>query len=126
MISNMDTESSRDNNGEVWNTRRNHIGWKMYLRNDAKGTISSYAAPARQTAYQGLPPCYAFVGDGEPFYSEMLKDVEDLKAAGVEADVDICQTDVHAFDMLRPEEAIAIQARAKLMERFEYALEHYR
>ena len=26
-----DTESSADNHGRVWNTRRNHWGWKHYL-----------------------------------------------------------------------------------------------
>ena len=31
MISNIDTESSRDNHGKVWNTRRNHLGWRLYL-----------------------------------------------------------------------------------------------
>ncbi len=28
MISNIDTESSRDNHGRVWNTNRNHFGWR--------------------------------------------------------------------------------------------------
>ena len=32
MLSNFDTDSSRSNHGRVWNTRRNHLGWKLYLR----------------------------------------------------------------------------------------------
>lgn len=36
MISNLDTESSHNNHGKVWNTRRNHLGRRMYLRKDAK------------------------------------------------------------------------------------------
>lgn len=36
MIDNWDTESSRDNHGRVWNTWKNHFGWRLYLRKDAK------------------------------------------------------------------------------------------
>ena len=33
MIDDRDTESSRDNHGISWNTKRNHAAWKLYLRN---------------------------------------------------------------------------------------------
>ena len=52
MIDNLDTASSENNHGKIWNTRRNHFGWKMYLRGDAKSRVSPYAAPARQTAWR--------------------------------------------------------------------------
>lgn len=32
MLDNEDTETSRDNHAPVWNTRRNHYGWRQYLR----------------------------------------------------------------------------------------------
>ena len=32
MLDDRDTETSRDNHGKVWNTRRNHFGWHCYLR----------------------------------------------------------------------------------------------
>ena len=86
MLDNFDTGSSRNNHGKVWNTERNHLGWRAYLRADAKKAVSPYAAPARQSDYRGLPPCYTFVGSGEPFYAETLRYVENLKAAGVEAE----------------------------------------
>ena len=54
MIDNFDTETSRNNHAKVWNTRRNHIGWKLYLRSDAQNDVSPYAAAARQTDYHGL------------------------------------------------------------------------
>lgn len=126
MIDNLDTESSRDNHGKVWNTRRNHLGWRVYLRGNAKKQVSPYAAPARQTDYVGLPPCYTFVGDGEPFYAETLTYVENLRSAGVEAEADIYPTNVHAFDMLRSEDDLSRKAVEKFDQRFEYALEHYR
>ena len=119
MISNIDTESSRDNHGRVWNTRRNHLGWRMYLRKDAKKAVSPYAAPAGQTDYSGLPPCYTFVGDGEPFFSETLEYVKNLKAAGVEAEVDVYHTDMHAFDMLQPDDAMSREAAEKFNRHFE-------
>lgn len=67
MLDDRDTESSRDNHGQVWNTRKNHIAWKLYLRGTPKGHVPAYAAPARAQDVSGLPPAYTFVGDGEPF-----------------------------------------------------------
>lgn len=125
MLDNFDTESSRDNHGRVWNTRRNHFGWRMYLGKDAKKAVPPYAAPARQTDFTGLPPTYTFVGDGEPFYRETLDFIENLKKAGVEADVDVYPSDMHAFDMLKPELDISRQAIRKFNEKFEYAKKHY-
>lgn len=125
MLSNIDTESSRNNHGKVWNTRRNHIGWGLYLRGGAKKAVSPYAAPAAQTDYRNLPPCCTFVGDGEPFYIETLKFVEDLRAAGVEAEADVYHTDVHAFDLIRPNEELSKRAIEKVHDRFAFALEHY-
>ena len=103
MMDNLDTDSSRDNRGKVWNTRRNHFGWRIYLRGKAKKKVSPYAAPARQTDYSGLPPAYTFVGDGEPFYAETLAYVEHLNKAGVPAHADVWHSNMHAFDMLRPD-----------------------
>ena len=125
MLSNLDTDSSRDNRGRVWNTQRNHIGWKLYLRQQAGETVSPYASPSHQTDYSGLPLCYTFVGDGEPFYSETLEYVAALKAAGVEAEADVYHTDMHAFDMLNPGSAISRRAVGRFRRHFAYAIEHF-
>lgn len=125
MISNMDTDSSWDNHGKVWNTRRNHLGWRLYLRKDAKKAVSPYAAPIWQTDYRDLPPCYTFVGDGEPFYCETLEYVSRLKAAGVEAEVDVYHADMHAFDMLRPNDPMSKKAVEQFNVHFEKALGRY-
>lgn len=124
MIDNLDTESSRDNHGRIWNTRKNHMAWRMYLRKDAKSMVSAYAAPARQTDYACLPPAYTFVGDGEPFYAETLSYVENLQKAGVPAKVDVYHSDMHAFDMMKPEEETSRRAIARFNEEFAYAAEH--
>ena len=122
MLSNIDTESSRDNHGRVWNTRRNHFGWRLYLRRQAKEKVSPYAAPIHQTDYHDLPQCYTFVGEGEPFYAETLQYVENLRAAGVPAEVDVYPTDMHAFDMLHPQDAVSKEAIQNFERHFEQAL----
>ncbi|MBQ7063694.1 MAG: alpha/beta hydrolase [Firmicutes bacterium] len=125
MLSNVDTESSKDNHGKVWNTRRNHLGWWTYLRHDAKKEVSPYASPAWQTDYRGLPPCYTFVGDGEPFYTETLDYVRHLKEAGVSAEVDVYHSDRHAFDLMRPGEEPGRSAIRRFEKYFDYVLKTY-
>lgn len=89
MLDDRDTPSSQNNHAPVWNTKRNHIGWKAYLGEFWKKEVPAYAAPARQTDYSNLPPAYTFVGDIEPFYWETLMYIENLKKAGVEAKADV-------------------------------------
>lgn len=126
MLDDRDTESSRDNNAPNWNTKRNHKAWKRYLR-EAYGTdlVSPYAAPARQTDYRNLPPCYTYVGDIEPFYQETVDYVNNLKAAGVEASLDIYPDWFHAYDCLFPMKKISREAIGKFEEQFARAVANY-
>ncbi len=125
MIDNFDTDSSKDNHSKVWNTRRNHQAWAVYLRKDAKKEVSPYAAPARQTDYSHLPPAYTFVCTAEPFYCETVKYIDDLKAAGIEAEVDVYEGMYHAFDMNEPKHPTSRDAIKNFNEHFAYAKEHY-
>ena len=125
MLDNLDTASSRDNHGKVWNTRRNHLGWRMYLRGRARKKVCPYAAAARQTNYENLPPAYTFVGDGEPFHSETLTYIKHLQDAGIEASADVYHSNMHAFDMLRPDLPESREAIRKFEEVFAYAAGHY-
>ena len=125
MLDDRDTESSRDNHGKVWNTRKNHLAWKLYLHGTPKMQVPVYAAPARAKDFSGLPPAYTFVGDREPFYTETLCYIENLNRAGIPADVDVYHTDIHAFDMMRPELEISRVAAEKFNQAFAYAKEHY-
>ena len=126
MLDDRDTESSRDNHAPNWNTKKNHKAWKRYLRG-AYGTdlVSYYAAPARQTDYRNLPPCYTYVGDIEPFYRETVDYVENLTEAGVEAFLDVYPDWFHAYDVLFPLKSVSREAIRKFEEHFAYALEHY-
>lgn len=125
MIDNFDTESSKDNHAKVWNSRRNHQAWAVYLRKDAKKAVSPYAAPARRTDYTGLPPAYTFVCTAEPFYCETLTFIDNMRRAGVEAEVDVYDGLYHAFDMREPDSHAGKKAIARFNERFAYAKEHY-
>lgn len=96
-----DTDSSRDNHGHVWNTRRNHRGWKLYLGDlYGSGDVPAYASPAREADYHDLPPCYTYVEDGEPFYDETLAYVQKLNEAGIDARADVYHGNIHGFDAL--------------------------
>ncbi len=115
-----DTESSRDNHGRVWNTRKNHRGWRLYLRRlYGSDQVPPYASPARETDYRGLPPCYTYVCDGEPFYRETLDYVQRLRAAGVPARVDVFPGNLHAFDLFRFWTKEAAEARENRAAAFE-------
>lgn len=125
MLDDRDTDSSRDNHAPVWNTRKNHRAWKRYLRGLPRGEVPAYAAPARQTDYRGLPPAYTFVGDLEPFYCETLAYVENLKAAGIDAEAEVYPGGFHAFDMHRPHWKISREAAESFERHYLYAAEHY-
>ena len=125
MLDNLDTDTSADNHGKIWNTRKNHFGWRTYLRKNAKKIVSPYAAAARQKDYSNLPPAYTFVGDGEPFYRETLMYIENLKKAGIPAEVDVYHCDMHAFDMLKPQSKLAKKATGIFNQHFQYAGDHY-
>lgn len=125
MLDDRDTDSSRDNHGHVWNTKRNHYGWRAYLAERYGKEVSSYAAPARQTDYTGLPPAYTFVGDGEPFYCETLTYIQNLKEAGIPAKADVYHSSVHAFDMLLPFRKVSRQAIRAFEQQYLYAARHF-
>lgn len=123
MLDDRDTDSSRNNHAPVWNTKRNHEAWKLYLK--GVNDITPYAAPARQTDYSNLPPAYTFVGDIEPFYCETLTYINNLKKAGVDASVDVYPGWFHAYDMFLPFTKKAKEAIAKFEKMYLYAAEHY-
>ena len=101
MLDCKDTESSKDNHSFVWNTRKNHKAWKLYLGGLKK--IPAYASASRQTDYSNLPPAYTFISDKDPLYSETVTYIESLKKAGIKAEIYIYRNSPHGFDISVPQ-----------------------
>lgn len=125
MLDNEDTDTSRNNHAPVWNTKRNHYGWSRYLRGLNGQNIPEYASPARRKDYSGLPPAYTFVCTTEPFYAETVAFIEELRRAGVIAEMDVYPNLFHAFDMLMPHLKASRQASKAFERHFEYAVKNY-
>jgi acetyl esterase/lipase len=125
MLNYKDTPSSSDNHAKVWNTKKNHMAWKLYLRSLKNRDIPVYASPSQCKNYENLPPAYTFVGDAEPFYCETLDYIDALRKAGVTANVDVYPDGYHAFDMMNPDDDMSIRATKKFCKEFLYAKEHY-
>lgn len=125
MLDDRNTESSRNNHGRVWNTRKNHFAWACYLLGQNRKNLPPYAVPARLTDFTGLPPAYTFVGDGEPLYAETVRYIEQLKAAGVPASMDVYHSNMHAFDMMQPDDSLSQEAAGRFNAQFAYAQAHY-
>ena len=125
MLDDRDTPSSKDNHAPNWNTKRNKKAWRRYLRS-AYGTdlVPYYAAPARCEDYSGLPPCYTFVGDIEPFYCETVDYVRHLREAGIRAEADVYPNWFHAYDLFFPAKKEVRDAIARFEEQVQYAIEH--
>ena len=58
-------------------------------------------------------------------YCETLAYINNLKAAGIEAEVDVYEGMYHAFDMSEPESTAGKKAIKRFNEHFAYAKEHY-
>ncbi len=125
MLDDRDTASSRHNRAPVWNTRRNHAAWRLYLSSLRGKEVPPTAAPARQTDYRGLPPAYTYVGEIEPFYCETLEYIRHLREAGVEAEVDVYPRWFHAYDLYFPRSRMSRLAIARFEAHYRYACAHY-
>jgi len=122
----MNTESGRDNNAPIWNSRYNKVAWRMYL-GDLTGSdnVPKYAAPARETDYSRLPPAYTFIGDIDPFYDETVSFITSLNNNGISAKIDVYKGCYHAFEIMCPKVDISRQAVSKLLEEFKFAVDNY-
>ncbi|KNY25830.1 alpha/beta hydrolase [Pseudobacteroides cellulosolvens] len=122
----MTSESAKDNNAPVWNSKSNYYAWKLYLgKLFGSHDVPCYAAPARALDYSKLPPTLTFVGELEPFRDETIQYVENLKKAGVPVAFEIYKGCYHAFDQMCPKAEVSRKATAFLVNSFKFAVEHY-
>jgi acetyl esterase/lipase len=122
----MNSESSKDNNAPVWNSKSNFNGWKLYL-GELFGTpnVPYYAAPARAEDYRNLPPTATFVGELEPFRDETIEYVENLRKAGVPVEFEMYKGCYHAFEQMCPKAEVSKKAITFIINSFKYAVENY-
>jgi acetyl esterase/lipase len=122
----MKTESAKDNDAPIWNSKSNYLGWRLYL-GDLFGTdnVPFYASPARAASFKNLPPTFSFVGSIEPFRDETINYINKLRENNIPVYFEVYEGCFHAFDLVGANTAIGKKAAAFLMETFNYAVSHY-
>ncbi len=105
------TSSMVGNKAPVWDELNTKKAWSIYLENLVNDDIPKYAAPARETNFENLPPAITFVGSVEPFRDETIYYVESLKKANIEVYFKLYPGCFHAFDVMVPWSRQAKDAR---------------
>ncbi|WP_423367597.1 alpha/beta hydrolase [Burkholderia sp. LMG 32019] len=85
----------------VWHAANNRFGWTSLLGH-APGIdgVSPYAAAARATRLDGLPPAFLSVGSLDLFLDENLDFAQRLLRAGVPTELHVLPGGVHGFDIV--------------------------
>ncbi|VWD31237.1 esterase [Burkholderia lata] len=85
----------------VWHAANNRFGWSALLGH-APGLdgVSPYAAAARATRLDGLPPAFLSVGSLDLFLDENLDYAQRLLHAGVPTELHVLPGGVHGFDIV--------------------------
>ncbi|ADP84548.1 alpha/beta hydrolase [Pseudofrankia inefficax] len=98
----------------VWNRPNAVISWNAYLGDGVPGTenVSPYAAPARATDLNGLPPAYISAMEFDPLRDEGVAYAQALLAAGV-------PTELHLFPGTFHGSTLMGQARVSQREKDE-------
>lgn len=120
------TESSQFES-PVWGKTANHLGWSLYLQDlyDQNKEIPSYAAPARNKDFAGLPPTITFVGGIDPFRDETMAYVEGLKKAKIPVEFKIFEGCYHGFEVLNPQKQVSKDAMSFLYEAYAEYYDNY-
>ncbi|VWB23660.1 putative hydrolase [Burkholderia arboris] len=96
------TRTPHPHTGEfVWHAANNRFGWTSLLGH-APGIdgVSPYAAAARATRLDGLPPAFLSVGSLDLFLDENLDYAQRLLRAGVPTELHVLPGGVHGFDIV--------------------------
>ncbi|WP_176594683.1 alpha/beta hydrolase [Sphingobium sp. EM0848] len=83
----------------VWTYNGNAFGWETLLGDEVGGEdVSPYAAPARATSLEGLPPAFIGVGALDPLMRENVDYAMRLMYAGVPTQLIVYPGAYHGFD----------------------------
>ena len=120
----MESESARDNNAPVWDSRKNKAAWELYLQ-DMHEEIPVYAAPGREEDVRGLPAACSMVGDLEPVKDETVLYFTRMKKAGIPVSLRVYHGCFHGFETTAINSNVALNAHRYLVDSFRYAQHHY-
>jgi len=96
----------------VWDRTSNRTGWTSLLGEACGGgTVSPYAAPAREQNLSGLPPAFIDVGSAEVFRDEDVDYAVRMWRAGGQAELHVWPGGFHGFDGLAPDATLSRAAR---------------
>lgn len=125
MLDNYDTtvSSQQIKDSRVWNRRANDNAWQMYLKENSKAEVSSYAAPARAKDLSGLPPTYIMIGSLDVFRDEVMTYTQRLLQAGVPTELHVYPGAFHGFENLIPSAKISEDARNEYINALKNALD---
>ncbi|MFJ7735770.1 alpha/beta hydrolase [Lysinibacillus sp. NPDC097287] len=84
-----------------WTYDNNYTGWKALLGEDLAGdNVSSIAAPARNTNFEGLAPAYIEVGELDIFRDEDVDYAKKLWQSGISVELHVHPGAQHAFEQV--------------------------
>lgn len=84
-----------------WTYDNNYTGWKALLGEDLAGdNVSSIAAPARNTNFEGLAPAYIEVGELDIFRDEDVDYAKKLWQSGISVELHVHPGVQHAFEQV--------------------------
>ena len=90
----METKIPSQLGQHVWTRASNTFGWESYLKGHDK---RAPASPAHLKNFEGLPPCYLFVGEIDLFFAETISYTQNLLHAGVDAKLKTYPKSIHGF-----------------------------
>jgi acetyl esterase/lipase len=111
------TASSGWSEVPVWQPSANTLGWSAYL-GALYGTedVPPYAAAARATNLEGLPPTLIAVGTLDGFVDEDIDYAQRLNHASVPVELHVYPGGPHGFDSMAPGTTLGRRARAHMEE----------
>jgi acetyl esterase/lipase len=108
----------------VWTYENNQFGWASLLGcSPGSAGVPAYAAAARATALEGLPPTYICCGALDIFLEENLEYARRLVRAGVPVTFNLYTGAPHSFMMLQPDARISKRSARDTIEALGLAMQ---
>lgn len=104
----------------IWTNDDNITAWTALLGKEVIGTdrVSPYAAPARVSSVEGLPPTYIDVGELDIFRDEDIALAGRLAAANISLEFHVLPGLPHAFEVFAPELDVTKRVMADRMRAY--------